>query len=80
MSFRYRSAINHKSDPLPPAVTPHPAVQTSPHSSTSAIVQWLDEENNSFLTLAAELFALCSMRLDHAVHYLISPNYMLLMV
>lgn len=65
----------------PPAATPHPAAPTSPHSSTSAIEQWMvSVENSSFLTLAAELFALCSMRLDHAVHYLIFLNYMLLMV
>lgn len=34
-----------------------------------------DGEKNSFLTLAAELSALCSMRLDHTVHYLIFLNY-----
>lgn len=30
-----------------------------------------DGEENSFLTLAAELSALCSLRLEHTVHYLI---------
>lgn len=41
MYFPYWSAMNHSmSDILPPAVTPHPTVQTSPHSSTSTIVQW----------------------------------------
>lgn len=62
----------------PPHVQ-HPAAAAVPSSGTSALVQWHRQRKefflNSSLTLAAELSALCSMRLDHTVHYLIFLSY-----